>query len=171
MGWVVSVSLRPRFAMGKGPLVPIVREAGWASEPVWTQRLEEKILCPCRGSNPDRPVLQSVVRHYTGNPKQVNVQVVLSRTITQHTARCHNFGRSLTTVVLTACNLLLFSRWTLCADTALLHARPVWPHFLGLCLSNNNFQGTGPSTSYNQYYFSVFCTSMSFVFAIFPHPL
>jgi hypothetical protein len=24
-----------------------------------------KILCPCRGSNLDRPVVQSVVRHYT----------------------------------------------------------------------------------------------------------
>jgi hypothetical protein len=24
-----------------------------------------KIICPCRGSNPDRPVVQSVVRHYT----------------------------------------------------------------------------------------------------------
>jgi hypothetical protein len=24
-----------------------------------------KILCPCRGSNPDRPVVQAVVRHYT----------------------------------------------------------------------------------------------------------
>jgi hypothetical protein len=24
-----------------------------------------KILCPCRGSNPDRPVFQPVVRHYT----------------------------------------------------------------------------------------------------------
>jgi hypothetical protein len=50
---------------GKGPPVPIVQEAGWASEPVWTQRLEEKILCPRRGSNPDRPVVQPVVRHYT----------------------------------------------------------------------------------------------------------
>jgi hypothetical protein len=27
---------------GKGPPVPIVQEAGWAPEPVWTQRLEEK---------------------------------------------------------------------------------------------------------------------------------
>jgi hypothetical protein len=27
---------------GKGPAVPIVQEAGWAPEPVWTQRLEEK---------------------------------------------------------------------------------------------------------------------------------
>jgi hypothetical protein len=24
-----------------------------------------KILCPCRGSNPDRPFVQPVVRHYT----------------------------------------------------------------------------------------------------------
>jgi hypothetical protein len=29
---------------GKGPTVPIVQEAGWAPEPVWTQRLEEKSL-------------------------------------------------------------------------------------------------------------------------------
>jgi hypothetical protein len=27
---------------GKGPLVPIVQEAGWAPEPVWIQGLEEK---------------------------------------------------------------------------------------------------------------------------------
>jgi hypothetical protein len=29
---------------GKGPPVPIVQETGWAREPVWTQRLEEKSL-------------------------------------------------------------------------------------------------------------------------------
>jgi hypothetical protein len=47
---------RPGRALdpGKGPPVPIVQKAGWAPEPVWTQRLEEKILCPCRGSNPGR---------------------------------------------------------------------------------------------------------------------
>jgi hypothetical protein len=27
---------------GKGSLLSIVQDAGWASEPVWTQRLEEK---------------------------------------------------------------------------------------------------------------------------------
>jgi hypothetical protein len=27
---------------GKGPPVPIVQETGWAPEPVWTQRLDEK---------------------------------------------------------------------------------------------------------------------------------
>jgi hypothetical protein len=38
-GRVVSVTPRPRFTPGKGPPVPIVQEAGWASEPVWTQRM------------------------------------------------------------------------------------------------------------------------------------
>jgi hypothetical protein len=50
---------RPGRALlpGKGPPVPIWQETGWAPEPVWTQGLEEKILCPSRGSNtclPDR---------------------------------------------------------------------------------------------------------------------
>jgi hypothetical protein len=44
---------------GKGPAVPIVQEAGWAPEPVWTQRIEEKSFCLCRGSNLDRLVVQS----------------------------------------------------------------------------------------------------------------
>jgi hypothetical protein len=54
---------RPGRALApeKGPPVPIVQEAGWAPEPVWTQRTKEKIFCPCRGSNPDRPVVQPVV--------------------------------------------------------------------------------------------------------------
>jgi hypothetical protein len=43
---------------GKGPPVPIVQEAGWAPQLVWTQRLEEK----CFASARDRtPVIQSVV--------------------------------------------------------------------------------------------------------------
>jgi hypothetical protein len=50
---------------GKRPMVPIGQEAGWASEPVWTQTLEEKSYCLCRGSNCDRPVVQSLVRQYT----------------------------------------------------------------------------------------------------------
>jgi hypothetical protein len=35
---------------GKGPPVPIVQEAGWAAEPVWTRRLKEKSFRLCRGS-------------------------------------------------------------------------------------------------------------------------
>jgi hypothetical protein len=31
---------------GKGPQVPIVQEAGWAPEPVWTLRLEKKSFAP-----------------------------------------------------------------------------------------------------------------------------
>jgi hypothetical protein len=44
-----------RFGPGKGPPVHILQEAGWASEPVWTHRLEEKPFRLCRGSNVDRP--------------------------------------------------------------------------------------------------------------------
>jgi hypothetical protein len=51
-------------------------------EPIWTHRLEEKSYCLCRGSNLDRLVVQSVVRHYTGwatpaaglKSKKVNIQ-------------------------------------------------------------------------------------------------
>jgi len=50
-----------RLPPGKGPPVPIVQEAGWASEPVWTQRLEEKSFCLCRRSNLDRPVVHLVI--------------------------------------------------------------------------------------------------------------
>jgi hypothetical protein len=42
--------------------VPIVQEARWVSEPVWTQRLEEKSFAP---TGDQTPVVQSVVRHYT----------------------------------------------------------------------------------------------------------
>jgi hypothetical protein len=47
---------------GKGPPVPIVQEAGWAPEPVWTQRIEEKSFAPAG----DRTsIAQSVARLYT----------------------------------------------------------------------------------------------------------
>jgi hypothetical protein len=56
------------LAPGKGPPVPIAQEAEWASEPVWTQRLEEKSSRLCRVSNLDCSVVQSLARlarHYT----------------------------------------------------------------------------------------------------------
>jgi hypothetical protein len=39
---------RPGRALppGKGPPVPIVQEAVWAPEPVWTKRIEEKSFAP-----------------------------------------------------------------------------------------------------------------------------
>jgi hypothetical protein len=42
-----------------GERTPTVQEVGWAPEPVWTQRSEEKVLCPCRGSNPVHPVVHT----------------------------------------------------------------------------------------------------------------
>jgi hypothetical protein len=62
MGWVVSVTLQRCFTPGKGLPVSIVQEAGWTPEPVWAQRLEEKSFRLCRGSNLNRPVIQSVAR-------------------------------------------------------------------------------------------------------------
>jgi hypothetical protein len=53
------------LAPGKGPPVPIVQEAEWAPEPVWTQMIEEKSFRLCRESNLDRPIVQPVARHYT----------------------------------------------------------------------------------------------------------
>jgi hypothetical protein len=47
-------ALRPGRALprGKGPLVPIGQEAGWAPEPIWTQRIEEKSFAPAGNRTP-----------------------------------------------------------------------------------------------------------------------
>jgi hypothetical protein len=52
--WLASSPDRA-LASGKGPPVPIVQEAGWAPEPVWTQRIEEKTLSPVPGIEPRSP--------------------------------------------------------------------------------------------------------------------
>jgi hypothetical protein len=59
---VVSITARPRFTPGEKPTVPVVEEAGWAPEPVWTQRLEEKSSASVGDPT---PAVQSVVGHYT----------------------------------------------------------------------------------------------------------
>jgi hypothetical protein len=53
------------YTPGERTPVPIVHEAGWAPEPVWTQRLEEKSFRLCRGSNLNHPVVQPVDKPYT----------------------------------------------------------------------------------------------------------
>jgi hypothetical protein len=59
--WSASRLSRP-LPPGKRPPVPIGQEAGWAQEPVRTQKLEEK----SSASVGDRtPVIQTVVSHYT----------------------------------------------------------------------------------------------------------
>jgi hypothetical protein len=64
-GELSASRLGRRLALGKGLPVPVVQEAGWASEPVTTHRLEEESFRLCRGSNLDRWVVQPVTRHYT----------------------------------------------------------------------------------------------------------
>jgi hypothetical protein len=51
-GSVVSVTPRPRFTPGERTPVPIGQEAGWAPEPVWTQR---KNVLPLSGIEPRSP--------------------------------------------------------------------------------------------------------------------
>jgi hypothetical protein len=45
---------RPGRALlqGKGPPIPIGQVAGWATEPVWTQRLEEKSFASASDRTP-----------------------------------------------------------------------------------------------------------------------
>jgi hypothetical protein len=73
MGWVVSVTPRPRFTPGER--TPGTHcTGGWVGPRAGLDTADRgKILCPRRGSNPDRPVVQSVVRHYTdlANPAPV----------------------------------------------------------------------------------------------------
>jgi len=59
---VVSVTPPARFTTGEEPPVPIGQEAGWAPEPVWTQRLEEKTFASARDLIMN---VQSVVSNYT----------------------------------------------------------------------------------------------------------
>jgi hypothetical protein len=47
-----------------------------------------KILCPCRGSNPNRPVVQSVVRHYTDWATPAPNYIVVSPEIWVGFGRC-----------------------------------------------------------------------------------
>jgi hypothetical protein len=68
----VSGCVNPSRALppGKGPPVPIGQGAEWASEPVWTQRLEGKILLPLPGierRSPGRPV-RSQTLYWSSNP-------------------------------------------------------------------------------------------------------
>jgi hypothetical protein len=52
------------YRQGKDPRYPLDR------------RLEEKCFCLCRGSNLDRPVIQSVVKYYTELPGALNLFIL-----------------------------------------------------------------------------------------------
>jgi hypothetical protein len=57
-----SVTPRPGFTPANGPLVAIEHEAGWSSELVCTQRIEDKSFA---FAGDRTPVGQSVVSRYT----------------------------------------------------------------------------------------------------------
>jgi hypothetical protein len=65
MGWMISVTPRPRFTPGER--APGTHRIGsWmGSRAGLDTEAIGKIRCLCRGSNPDRPDVQSVVRHHT----------------------------------------------------------------------------------------------------------
>jgi hypothetical protein len=63
--WVSGQRHAPAALYPKGRTSGTHWTGGWmCPEPVWTQRLQENLLL-FRGSNVDRPVVESVVRHYT----------------------------------------------------------------------------------------------------------
>jgi hypothetical protein len=64
------------LAPGKGPLIPILQEAGWAREPIWTQEDRGKTLIPLLGIETRSPV----VRHYTdrNNPAPIFGDITLN---------------------------------------------------------------------------------------------
>jgi hypothetical protein len=63
-GWWSASRPGRALAPGKGPPVPIVQEAGWAPELVWTQMLEEKSFASAGDQTSYSPVFQPVARHY-----------------------------------------------------------------------------------------------------------
>jgi hypothetical protein len=98
-GWVVSVTTWPRFSPGERTPVPIVQEAGWAPEPVWTQATG-KIICLCLRSNLDPPVVQPVARHYTDWATRLTLRLIQRRIIPYtdilkavNVLRCSGFWR------------------------------------------------------------------------------
>jgi hypothetical protein len=86
MGWVVSVTPRPRFTPGER--TPGTHwTGGWVGPRAGLDtEVTGKVLCPCRGSNLDRPVVQSVARH--------RADMSQPHTHPHIVARCYFFYRS-----------------------------------------------------------------------------
>jgi hypothetical protein len=75
------------YPQRKDPPVPVGQEAGWASELVWTQRLQKKSFA---FAGDRTPVFQSVVRHYKRRKIRVHLHNV------RHFMNIHLLNTSLT---------------------------------------------------------------------------
>jgi hypothetical protein len=92
---VVSITPRPRFTPGER--TPGTHcTGGWVGPRAGLDTEDRgKSLCPRRGSNPDRPVVQPVVRHYTAwaNPaplKKSKHDIIIISTVKRTGARNGN---------------------------------------------------------------------------------
>jgi hypothetical protein len=76
---------------GKGPPIPIVQEAGWAPEPVWTQRLEEKSFTPAGDRTPiarsSSPLSDIILTELTRPQRSKLQNVILHRVVRTSTFR------------------------------------------------------------------------------------
>jgi hypothetical protein len=64
-GWVVIVTPRPRFTPGeRTPCTHWI--GGWVGPRAGLDAGARRKISSCRGSNLDHPIVQPVIRHYTG---------------------------------------------------------------------------------------------------------
>jgi hypothetical protein len=86
---VVSVTPRPRFTPGERTPVHIVQEAGWAPEPVWTQRLEEKSSAPVGDRTPKHRSSSPQSDTFLTEPSRLSFDPLWSKYSPQHPVPKH----------------------------------------------------------------------------------
>jgi hypothetical protein len=85
--WSVS-RLGRALPPGKGPPVPIAQEAGWAPEPVWTQRIEEKSFASAgdgtsiaRSSSPQSDTIPTELPRLLFGPISLKYRMIYFKTV------------------------------------------------------------------------------------------
>jgi hypothetical protein len=126
MGWVVSVTPRPRFTPGER--TPGTNcTGGWMGPRAGLDtEVRGKILCPCRRSNLDLPVVQPVVRHCTSwanpVPRMYTCSSILICFLTSYYYGVVSYKAS--HALQPFSYLFFFSMWVLIAPEP--HTRALW---------------------------------------------